>query len=270
MSAPTDPTARLLALLELVELPEVADGVDRAREACARLRWHPALRRRAEEVRAECTVRAAYASARLDGARREAADIRACFLGEDRLGTGPDADTARGAVRAVAEADRMARDWQAGRPPAVPRMLSRLHVAAAAGLLPADALGRPDPAAAGLLRGVAALLAAPSDAPALLVAALAHAELATGAPFAAGNGVVARAVARAAAVGRGLDPMAVAVWEHGLAQAGAPAVAALEGYASGRPEAVAAWLVTWSSAIVAGAAEGSAVADAVLAGRLPV
>jgi hypothetical protein len=256
-------------LAALLDLPGVAAGVDEAREACAGLRWHPALRRRGEEVRAECNVRAAWASARLDGARREPADIRAAFLGDDRLGEGPDAATTRGAVRAVAQADRMAREWQAGRPPAVPRMLSRLHVAAAAGLLPDDALGRPDPAAAERLRQLAGLLTAPAQAPALLVAALAHAELVTLRPFPAGTGVLARAVARAAAVGRGLDPMAVAVWEHGLAQAGPAATAALAGYASGRPEDVAAWLVCWSRAMVAGAAEGAAVADAVLAGRLP-
>ena len=261
------------ALQALLDLPGVRDGVEQAREACAQVRWHPALRRRTEEVRAECNVRAAQASARLDGAQREPAEVRAAFQGADRLGDGADGQTVRGAVRAVAEADRLARDWQGGHPPAVPRMLSRLHVAAAAGLLPQDALGRPrldpaDPAAAVRLGRLTALLTAPAQAPALLVAALAHAELVTLAPFPAGNGVTARAVARVAAIGRGLDPMAVAVWERGLLLDGPQATAALAGYASGRPEDVAAWLVCWSRAIVSGAAEGSSVADAVLAGRL--
>jgi hypothetical protein len=254
-------------LQSLLDLPGVAAGVEQARVACAELRWHPAPHRRAEEVRAECTVRAAQASARLDGAAVDLPLVRAAFAGQDGFGTGVIAATARGAVRAVAQADRQARAWQAGRAPALPQVLSRLHVAAAAELLPQHQLGRP--VAAGRLGQVARLLAAPAQAPALLVAALAQAELVATQPFPAGNGLVARALARMIAIGRGLDPMAVAVWEQGLVQAGPAATAALAGYASGRPDDVAAWLTCWSSAMVAGAAEASAAADAVLAGRLP-
>ena len=50
----------------------------------------------------------------------------------------------------------------------------------------------------------------------------------------------------------------------------APRVAAaLDGYATAEPGGVAAWLRCWADAVVAGAAEGRAIADAVLSGRPP-
>src|SRR5436309_2251143 len=57
------------ALGRLAGFPGVPEAVDGAREACAALRWHPALRRRAAEARAESGVRAVRASAALAGAR---------------------------------------------------------------------------------------------------------------------------------------------------------------------------------------------------------
>ena len=69
------------------------------------------------------------------------------------------------------------------------------------GSLPDDELGRPrDAASADRLRGVAELLLSGTEAPALLVAAVAHADVATAAPFASHNGIVARAP-RAAGAG---------------------------------------------------------------------
>ena len=64
------------AVGRIVELPEVAEGVRQAREACAGLRWHPALRRRGEEARAEATIRAARCSAALEGARYPTSALR--------------------------------------------------------------------------------------------------------------------------------------------------------------------------------------------------
>ncbi|WP_460447691.1 Fic family protein, partial [Angustibacter aerolatus] len=162
----------------------------------------------------------------------------------------------------------------------------RLHTAAAAGLAPDDALGRPRardeaprdlggpqlaaPGGAELssrLDGLATLLRA--DGPALVIAALAHAEVLALRPFVAGNGVVARALQRAVVVERGLDPTGVAVPEVGLLAAGLPAyAAALGGYVRGTPEGVAGWLVHVADAVTAGAGEGVRVADAVQAGRL--
>ena len=150
------------------------------------------------------------------------------------------------------------RHWHRAGSAAPLQVLARLHVVAAAGLVPDDALGRPrlpgeapgdgadllradgsplpaaDPAELpGRLGALADLLAAPAPVPALVVAALAHAEIATLRPFVAANGVVARAVCRALLVGRGLDPSGVAVWEAALLAAGPPYPLALAGYAAG-------------------------------------
>ena len=53
------------------------------------------------------------------------------------------------------------------------------------------------------------------DAPALLVAAVVHAEVATAAPFASHNGIVARAVERLVLVSRGVDAKSLVVPEAG-------------------------------------------------------
>ncbi|MFS0705943.1 hypothetical protein AB6N23_15640, partial [Cellulomonas sp. 179-A 9B4 NHS] len=58
----SDPLAALAAV------PAVAEAVAAARAACEELRWHEAFRRRSREVRAEAGLRAAAASAALDGA----------------------------------------------------------------------------------------------------------------------------------------------------------------------------------------------------------
>ena len=55
----------------------------------------------------------------------------------------------------------------------------------------------------------------PTTAPALLVAAVVHAELATAAPFASHNGIVARAAERLVLVARGVDAKSLVVPEAG-------------------------------------------------------
>jgi hypothetical protein len=124
-------------------------------------------------------------------------------------------------------------------------------------------------ALASRLDGLRDLLSAPTEAPALVVAAVAHAEVLTLRPFTTANGVVARAVQHAVVVGRGLDPMGVAVPEAAHLSDANGYVAAAAGYASGTREGVAAWIRHCAWAVVAGAGEGTVVADAVLAGRLP-
>jgi hypothetical protein len=101
------------------------------------------------------------------------------------------------------------------------------------------------------------------------VAALAHAEVIAMRPFVVGSGVVARALFRAVVVDRGLDPTGVAVPESACLATGLPAyVAALQGYVGGTPDGVGAWLVYCADLVTRGAADGRAVADAVVAGRL--
>lgn len=282
-AAPGDGAIRA-ALARLESLPGVADAVEAARQACAELRRHPTLRRQAAQARAEATIRAAAASAALDGARLPVDALRDLARGAATAGVDPSSRIAAGALRALSEA----RHLEAALDRAPAQVIARLHVAAAAGWLPPEALGRPrgpgeqprdgaafggGPAPSGAalaarLAGLADLLRAPPTVPALLVAALAHAEVATARPFQAGNGVVARALARAVVVRRGLDPSGVVVWEAGHLQSGPEYGEELTRYAEGSPTGVAAWLLHCARAVVEGAAAGRAVADAVQAGRL--
>lgn len=276
-------TATERAISGLLELPGVSAAVDAAREACTQLRWHPALRRRTEEARAEALIRAARDSAAIEGARYPVDLVRDVARGAGEFPDDPSGKLARNTVRLLTEA----RTWE-GRLAAVPaQALARLQVVSSAGLLPDDQLGRPrmpgelpgdgigEPADApsgpelrARLDGIVELLASPPRTPALLVAALVHAEVITARPFVAGNGLVARALARAVIVGRGLDPMGVVVWEAAHVDAGPAYARALMAYSSGRPEAVGGWLVQAAEAVVAGAGEGQNLCDAIMAGRL--
>ncbi len=270
-------------LVATVDLPGVADAVATAREACTQLRWHGALRRRTSWAAAETTARAARASAVMEGAELPLDLVRDVLRGARLAPADAVGRTVSGAVRATVEAGALGDAVR--RSPL--RALARLHTAAAAGLLPDEQLGRPRaageqprdlagpgeaPGGAGLrarLDGLTGLMSAPAEVPALIVAGLVHAEVLAIRPFVVGNGVVARALFRAAVVGRGLDPTAVAVPEAGFEQLGLPAYAtAVTAYATGTPEGVAAWLVHCAEAVRLGAVAGEAVADAVLAGRL--
>jgi hypothetical protein len=272
------------ALARLSTLPGVDDAIRAAREACTALRWHPALRKHSAEARAEATIRAARCSAALDGARYPVSLIRDAARGAAMLPDDASGRLAHGALRALSQAQEL--ETTIGGAPA--QALARLHVAAAAGLLPDDQLGRPrqgfeppgdgvgEPSQAPMgsalgarLTGIGDLLAASPAAPALVVAALVHAEVITARPFVAGNGLVARAAARAVIVGRGLDPMGVVVWEAAHLDAGPGYLEALLGYASGRADGVAGWLIHCADAVVKGAAEGHLIGDAVVAGRVP-
>ena len=273
------------AVTALAALPGVADKVDAAREACTRLRWHNALRRRIPEAAAESRVRGARASGELDGARLSLEIVRDLMRGAVTWHDDPDPveQVMRGVIAATAETERLG--------PVVlnapMQALARLHTAAAAGLVPDDELGRPrlegedcrefveigdaPPAAEARerLARVVAVLANAAALPVPVVAALAHAEIVTARPFTRGNGVVARALERAVIQAGGLDPTGVAVPEVGHGTGGGPAyLGGLTAYARGDAPGVGLWLTHCCDAIVAGAEEGERIADAVLAGRL--
>lgn len=111
--------------------------------------------------------------------------------------------------------------------------LAALHAAAGA-RAPEDQRGRPrDAGSAARLQGLARILLDPTPSPALVMAAIVHAEIAAGSPFASHNGIVARAAERLTLVARGVDPACVLVPEAGhLAQAAAYREA-LRAYADG-------------------------------------
>ena len=275
----------------LLDLPEVTEAVDAAREACAGLRWHQALRRRIPEAAAESRVRGAAATALLEGAEVAGSTgsvgvVRDLVRGAQAWPERPDPvwRTLRSAVQVTSATEQVsARDLAA---PA--QLLARLHVAAGAPLLPEHLLGRPrrlgeecgewvelgpPPGAeelAARLDGVADLLRLVPDGrvPTLLVAALVHAEVVATRPFAGGNALVARALERVVLRVGGLDPTGVAVPEAGhKAKVGAEYRGALTAYVCGGPEGVRWWLLHCAEAGTAAASHGAAVADAVLAGR---
>src|SRR3954447_7027184 len=252
--------AAAAALERITALPGVAAAVDEVREACTRLRWHPGLRRKADAARAEAAVQAVRNSAALAGARFPLDLVRNVARGADTFPRDAAGRTALGVLRAHAEAETLPGAWE--RTPL--QALARLHVVAAAGLVPDDALGRPRVAGElagegadlltasgaplpapdaeelpGRLAALGDLLAAPASVPALVVAGLVHAEIATLRPFVTGNGVVARALCPAAVVARRPDPTCVALWEAGLRAAAPRYPPALDGYGQGSAEGVA-------------------------------
>jgi hypothetical protein len=250
----------------------VAEAVTQARDAVDAARAHPVLRRRGPEVAAESALRGAWASAALEGAVIDLAELREAVRrgavageGQERpLVAGADAGLILGAVRVSAELASLAPTWR--RAPL--QVLARLHVLAAADLLEPDRLGRPrgpgDPgdhafpthAAAARLDQLVRLLMAPTSAPALVVAAVAHGELLAIRAFPAANGLLARAVSRLLLSTLGLDPASVVVPEVGHLEMGRQAYAgALSGYVTGGTAGVARWVVHCGAALARGARE---------------
>ncbi len=282
---PSDAAALTARLALLTALPGVAEGAEAAREACTRLRFDEALRRRIPEAAAESRIRGAQASATLEGADIPLDRVRDHVRGALPWPDPPDPvdGVLRGVVQATAETEHVTA--LVLRAPL--QALARLHVAAMAGLLPSDQVGRPRqegetshelvdlgpaPSAAEVavrLAEVAAMLTAAVDAPAVVVAGLVHAEIATIRPFVRGNGAVARAMERCIIQASGLDPTGVAVPEAGHGRDGGPGyLGALAAYGSGGRAGVGLWLQHCAEAVVAGAVEGERICAAVRAGRL--
>lgn len=133
--------------------------------------------------------------------------------------------------------------------------LARAHALAAHGQLPDHALGRLQPNGGALARiaELRSLLTEPTSAPAVVVAAVAHAELASVAPFGSADGIVARAVEHMVLIASGVDPRAVIVVEAGHLALRASYEGALADYASGSVAGVRAWLLHCASAVARGA-----------------
>jgi hypothetical protein len=237
----------------LVGLPGVAEAVARARDAVVAVHNHPVNRRGWPASAAEASLRAARASAALDGAPVTPVD-------EDVVRD----PVLAGAVRAAEESGRLLGVWRT----APLQALARLHVVAAADLVPADEqqvrLGRPHDTAAvsARLALLAELVAGATSAPAPVLVAVVHGELLALAPFGSADGVVARAAARLTAVAAGLDPRGLAVPEVGHLRRAAEYRTAAAAFASGEPEGLASWVLHCCAQWEAGAREGLSIAEA--------
>ncbi|MGW7045081.1 oxidoreductase [Streptomyces avermitilis] len=267
--AAADPLAALGAL------PGVAESVESVRKAVDRVYGHRVMRRRSNEITSEAALRGARGSAALSGADWALEEVRrrTDFSGDD------EARTVGAALRLTAEAGQLLSIWRQS----PLRVLARLHLVAAAGK--EDEVGRPrqdgEPVdeplvelplpdareVAGRLEGLSQLIIAGGSAPALVTAAVVHGELLALRPFGSYNGLVARTAERIVLIGSGLDPKSICPAEVGHAELGRAAyVAALDGYVSGTPEGMAAWIAHCGKAIELGVRESTAVCEALQRG----
>ncbi|GAA4181572.1 oxidoreductase [Streptosporangium oxazolinicum] len=259
-------------LAVIAGMPGVSEAVTDARKAVDRLYGHRVLRRKSPEVSARSALRGARASAALEGV-----DVPLDVIPEV---TDP---VVQGALRVSAELGRLGATWRA----APRQVLARLHTLAASGLTGdgggAEALGRPrategapDPLGLGpapgpqeavaRVDGLVQLVTASSKTPALVLAAVVHAELAVLRPFGTADGVVARAAERLTLVEFGLDPKSLVAVEVGHLELGPAYGEGLRSYLSGTPEGVAAWVRHCASAVTLGVREATAICEAMQRG----
>jgi hypothetical protein len=238
-------------LAPLLDLADVAPALAGARDHVDAALRHRALRRHGGRVAAEAGLRAAVASAALEG--------HAYDLEEVRGGTVTD-PVLQGALRVAESAGGLADRW-----PRAPRqVLAKLHVLAARGVVPTDDLGRLT-SGADRIDALAALVAGNETTPPLLLAAVVHAELLTLRPFAGPAGLVARAAARLTLTGRGLDPRGLLPVEAGHRSREPEYVGSAGAYATGTPDGLRSWLRHYAAAVSAAADELVRIGDEVLA-----
>lgn len=195
----------------------------------------------------ESLLRGAIASARLEGSASDDATVRA----------GEGDPIARAAVRLSTELLGVLPAWQS----APLQGLARLHAIAAAGTVDDSELGRPVVGVgADRLATLARTLAAPTEAPGMVVAAIVHAEVVAAGAFASHNGLVARAAERLTLVATGVDRASVTVPEVGHLASGGAYRSSLEGYRTRGRDGMHSWLL---QAIRAYAGGAEAAADLV-------
>lgn len=241
-------------LAPLLDLADIAEALAGARDTVDAALRHRALRRHGGPVAAEVSLRAAVASAALEGSVHERESVRA--------GTVTD-PVVQGALRVAEGIGGLVDLW-----PRAPRqVLAKLHLLAARGVVADDLLGRltGGPETAARLDALAGLVAGNDRTPPLLLAAVVHAELLALRPFAGPAGVVARAAARLTLVGRGLDPRGLVGVEVGHLERQPEYVGAAGAYVTGTPDGVRSWLRHYVAAVEVGTAEIAVIGDAVLA-----
>jgi hypothetical protein len=236
-----------------MELPGVTDASEEAREALGRAHRHRANRRGWPANAAESMVRGARASSVLDG-------------GSLSIPDGGTADPVLAGALRVGEAleggaTSLIGVWQH----APLQAIARLHALAAADQTDDEHLGRPRPDAdvGRSLELLGDIVAGGSRVPAPVLAAVAHGELLTLAPFGVADGLVARAVSRLITIASGLDPHGLGVPEVFWMRQSGDYRAAARGFASGTPNGLAVWLITSCRALAAGAEEALSIADGV-------
>jgi hypothetical protein len=240
-------------LLALVDLPGIRAAAESARDALAEVHRHRANRRGWPTTAAEAAVRAARASAAIEGADitlpEDGRVIEPVLAGSLRVGQALDGDALANTVRT----------WQ--RAPL--QTLARLHLLAATDIAGADELGRPRSAAGvGERLSMLGQVVVESSAPAPVLAAVVHGELLALRPFGTADGIVARAASRLVAVASGLDPHNLGVPEVSWLRRRGEYLEAAQGFATGTPEGVGVWITLCCAGLEAGAREATSIADA--------
>lgn len=237
--------------------PEVAAAAETSRTAFDAMLWDRSLRSAAEELSRRSALAGAASSAGIDGIEIEWRVWEAGQAGDDT----PMGKAAAGIVAMYAQLPALRQVWET----APLQALAKLHALVAVPVTPDD-VGRPrggaaeDPLHIGdappagsvppRLADLARRVSAPTAAPALVVAAVVHAELMTLQPFTYGSGLVTRAVDRLVLGSRGVDPDNWSVPEAGLHAQGRSAYArALREYGRGD---VAQWVQFYCGAVAEG------------------
>lgn len=238
-----------------MDLPGVSEAAEAARVALGKAHRHRANLRNWPVTAAESAVRGARSSSALDGG---GVHLDAT--------SGADDPVLSGALR-VGQAleggtTSLIGVWQ--RAPL--QALARLHALAAADLVDDSQLGRPrqQPEISPRLDLLTSLVTGDSAVPAPVLAAVAHGELLTLAPFGSADGVVARAVSRLVTISSGLDPHGLGVPEVYWLRRAEEYRTAAAGFARSGPDGVGPWLVMCCRALEDGAREALSIAEAAI------
>jgi hypothetical protein len=194
---------------------------------------------------AELALRAATASAALQGSAYDLAEVRAGTVTDPVL---------QGALRCAEALPGLVDRWRL----APRQVLARLHLLAARGVVDGAVLGRPMAGAVPRLDALVDVVLARAE-PGLLRAAVVHGELLALRAFPGPYGVVARAAARLELMASGFDPNGVAVVEAGHLAREPEYVGSAGAFATGTPDGVRAWLRHCAAAVELGAAEALTV-----------
>ncbi|MEV4599325.1 oxidoreductase [Amycolatopsis sp. NPDC049253] len=234
-------------LKPLLELDGVAAAAKAAQDAVFAVHRLPANLRGGAETAAEASVRAARASAGIDGANPE--------LPADGAVADP---LLAGALRVAESLEPLLPTWR--RAPL--QALAKLHVLAAADVVDdPDALGRPR-AGGERLELLAQLVTGATSVPGAVLTAVVHGELLALRPFGSADGVVARAAARLSMIATGLDPKALTVPEVAFFRRVPKYVELASGFAAGTADGVREWLLFCCEAFEAGAREARGISSA--------
>ncbi len=260
MTAASDPLAPLM------ELEGVADATNEAIDALSAVHRHKVNLRKHNLTGAESVLRGARASAWLAGGRRDLPDdghvtdpvLAASLRTYEPLAPETISETARIWQRAplqvlakfalVADGDSKTSFAQAQSSP-VGQPVGDDKLSAAMKEQRLHLLGR--------------MITGGTQVNGVVLSGVIHGEILTMRPFAANNGLIARAASRLASVTTGIDPRGLGVPEVYWTRHKQNYEQAAEAFVQGTPEGVRQWLIMHAEGLTAGATEARGIAQAV-------